>query len=53
MSREKTTLKNDEIVLAFYNNFVTPSELVEWLKNPASDWGICSLLLEKVKEKLE
>jgi len=53
MSREKTTLKNDETVLSFYKNFVTPGELVEWLKKPTSDWGICSILLERVKEKLE
>jgi len=53
MSREKTTMKNDEVVLAFYRNFIIPSELVEWLKNPVNDWGICSLLLEKVVEKLE
>ena len=53
MSREKTTQKNDENVLTYYKGSVIPSELLEWLKNPVSDWSICNVLLEKVIEPME
>ena len=53
MSREKTTLKSDKDVLSYYKDCVIPIELMEWLKNPVSDWNICNLLLNVLMERMK
>jgi len=52
MSQEKTTLKSDKDALSYYKDCVIPIELMEWLKNPVSDWNIYNLLLNVVMERM-
>jgi len=52
MSREKTTLYSDKMLLKSFGNITITPVLYNWLKNPSLDWTFCDSLLDVVKDSM-